>query len=43
MTASFGVAGCAGRAVPEFTAMVRKADVWLLDGFPLPRPWWKFW
>jgi diguanylate cyclase (GGDEF)-like protein len=31
VTASFGVAGCAGREVPDFSAMVRKADQMLYE------------
>jgi len=31
VTASFGVAGCAGRDVPDFSAMVRKADQMLYE------------
>lgn len=25
------------------SAVTRRSDVWLLDGYPLPRPWWRFW
>jgi serine/threonine protein kinase/Tol biopolymer transport system component len=25
------------------SAMMRRSDIWLLEGFPLPRPWWRFW
>jgi hypothetical protein len=25
------------------SAMTRKSDLWLLEGFPLPRPWWHVW
>jgi eukaryotic-like serine/threonine-protein kinase len=25
------------------SAVSRKSDIWLLEGFPLPRPWWRFW
>jgi hypothetical protein len=25
------------------SGVTRKSDVWLLDGFPLPRPWWRIW
>ncbi len=31
VTASFGVAGCAGKVVPDFSAMVRKADQMLYE------------
>jgi eukaryotic-like serine/threonine-protein kinase len=25
------------------SAVTMKSDLWLLDGFPAPRPWWKLW
>ncbi|HXB68092.1 MAG TPA: LpqB family beta-propeller domain-containing protein [Candidatus Acidoferrales bacterium] len=25
------------------SAVVTRADLWLLEGYPLPRPWWHFW
>ncbi len=25
------------------SAVTRKSDLWLLEGFPLPRPWWRLW
>jgi eukaryotic-like serine/threonine-protein kinase len=25
------------------SAVTRKSDLWLLEGFPLPRPWWRIW
>ena len=25
------------------SAVTSKADLWLLEGYPLPRPWWHFW
>ncbi len=25
------------------SAVTRKSDIWLLEGFPLPRPWWRIW
>ncbi len=25
------------------SAVTRKSDLWLLEGFPLPQPWWRIW
>jgi WD40 repeat protein len=25
------------------SAVTMKSDLWLLDGYPMPRPWWKLW
>lgn len=25
------------------SAVTRRSDIWLLEGYPLPRPWWQFW
>lgn len=25
------------------SAVTTKSDLWLLEGYPLPRPWWKLW
>jgi WD40 repeat protein len=25
------------------SAVALKSDLWLLDGYPMPSPWWKFW
>ncbi|MGA7237779.1 MAG: protein kinase [Bryobacteraceae bacterium] len=25
------------------SAVTSKSDIWLLEGFPLPRPWWRIW
>lgn len=25
------------------SAVDTKSDLWLVEGYPLPKPWWKFW
>jgi WD40 repeat protein len=25
------------------SAVSNKSDIWMLEGYPLPRPWWKLW